>query len=142
MGYSLVVPHSWTVTQNYDSQFLIETFMDSINHTNDLPFLSIAKFKGNSNDLDSYVDYLKNEEKLPEGFTKLSCGETEYLNYKSHYTHAVSTGDKNKVEVITFIVKAKEDSTFFTIMSSVPKNEDVTTNMAILMQCSKQFRLN
>ncbi|MBL1278838.1 MAG: hypothetical protein COA33_001085 [Fluviicola sp.] len=142
MGYTICVPYLWDLKRNYEGQFLIETFIDSRKLVFDSPSLSIAKFKGNSNDLDLYVDFLSKEELLPEEFSVVSRGESDFLNYDSYYTHVRSVTDAiNEIEVITFILKGKEDSTFFTIMSSAPQDKDLNTNMAMLMNCSRQFEL-
>ena len=141
LGYTIVVPHYWRLIDESNLNVFIETYTDGRIQSPDFPFLSIAKFKWDTNDLDLFIEQL-NEEKLPEGLERIELDKTDFLKYKSYYSHVKTIGGgKNKVEVITLMLKAKEDSTFYTIMCSVPKNENYKTNMAKLLYCTKQFTL-
>jgi hypothetical protein len=143
LGYSIVVPNSWRLMEKqHQGKVLIETFADRPNSSGSFSFLSIAKFKGNSNDLDKEIENLQKSQKLPDGLEHVALEKTKHLKYKSYYRHVKSDKENpEKADLITFMLKANEDSTFFTIMICAPQGDELLNDMNMLMNCAKQFAI-
>lgn len=141
LGYSMVVPMKWTLADSqYDENISAETYADTSDRDGVFSMLTVIKYKGESNTLAHERERLQNSPNQLKGVKLVDTGSTSFLKLESYFDHYKSNaGIENEAEVVAFLLKAKEDSTFYSIAASAPQNGDFLTEMGMLLSCVKQF---
>lgn len=144
LGYSLVVPMKWTLADSqYDENISVETYADTSDGDGVFSMLTVIKYKGGSNTLALERERLQNSPNQLKGVKMVDSGSTSFLKFESYFDHYKSnTGIENEAEAVTFLLKAHEDSIFYSIAASAPQNRDLLTEMGMLLSCVKQFDLH
>jgi hypothetical protein len=147
MRYHIALPMNWAVVNNAHTETLIgEYFMDTLenNKNQAKSSFSVSVYKGEANDLKKEFEIEMKRQKEPQnkGFEIIDSGKTDYLSYPSYFVHVKSADDKgNEYGSIGFLVKSKEDSTFYSFSVSIPKNDDYKLKMGAFLKCMKGFHM-
>jgi len=145
--FSITIPKNWKWSvEEYENVPIIlgmdigET--DSI--TNYTRIISIHKYKSldNNNDLRAeFESMLKISEKnslIPE---IIESGKTTILNYDAYFIHSKSRNESS-IEMISFILKSKENGIFYSIAASSHIEDNIKKNLSMMINCIRSFELN
>lgn len=151
MNYSMQIPASWKeMGVGDDDEPLIETFLDTTTLKDlgpDTNFCSmhIITFKDPASTLKELFDvylalFIKTQ---PKSTQLIESGKTNFLQYESCFIHyKAKTTTPVAEEAFSFLVKAKEDSMYYSLDISVPRyKETLKDNMGMLLSCVKSFEM-
>ncbi len=143
MEFTISLPNNWKIDDTYDSLgiFSYESFKPMKKHADPNFRMQVTKYLGSNNELDAELENLNKSENLPAGFEKIASEKTSFMFKESQYSHVQSSeGNQVKMTLISFIMEAPEDSTFFMVLCAVPNDIDQLENMSVLLSCAKDFK--
>jgi len=146
-NFTMSIPSNWAfMTADETYGHYIETFTDTIfNHPTEnlnLCIISVETFKSGSNSLESTFDSLLNEIKMKSPIKLVESGKTDCLKYESYFMHLKSsTKTSGEIEMFAFILKGRDDFTYYTLSFSAPqyKNNELKDNLTKMLICIKSF---
>ncbi|PJE45184.1 MAG: hypothetical protein CUR32_01280 [Flavobacterium sp.] len=145
--FSMTIPKNWKwKAKKYNTEQIILGMVigetDSI--TRFTKIISIQKYKSLENNSDLKAEFetiLKSSAKnnlIPE---IVESGKTNILKYDSYFIHAKSENEKS-IEMISFIVKSKQKGIFYSITASCQNEDQIKTNLSMMIDCVKSFEQN
>jgi len=145
--FSITIPKNWKwKVEEYENDKIILgmdiIYNDSI--TNYLKIMSIQKYKSLENNSNLNVEFetlLSKSSKNNLSAKILESGKTKILNYDSYFIHT-KFENENSVEMITFLLKSKQNGIFYTISNICQNKDDVKTTLSIMIKCAKSFEIN
>lgn len=145
--FSMTLPKNWLwKAEDYGSDQIILGIdagkTDSISGFTKI--ISVQKYKSNENNIELKAEYesiLKNIKKNKLIPQIVESGKTELMKYDSYFLHAKSENEKS-IEMISFIVESKEKGIFYSITASCQIEDQLKTNMSMMVKCLKTFEYN
>jgi hypothetical protein len=150
MNYSMQIPASWKEMGIGDDEPLVETFLDTTSlkdwrHDTNFCSIHVITFKDTSATLKELFDvYLGLFNKQKTKKTKLiESGKTDFLRCESYFIHyKANTATPAGEEDFSFLVKAKEDSMYYSLDISVPQyKKTLKDNVGMLLTCIRSFEM-
>jgi hypothetical protein len=147
--FEIFLPSNWeSKIENYEDNDEIILGIDAVSKPNNENFInamSIQKMKPFSlnNSLKSEYDNIL--EKIQQGTSLkiIDSGKTDFLTNEAYFIHSKSnTGTYGELEMITIIIKSKNDDNYYHLNASAPTVKELKTNMSIMINCFKTFKQN
>jgi hypothetical protein len=157
MKYSMLIPETWAEDrdgQRFDGNFS-EDFNDTVftesmffsGNMSNFCMLDVDKSKSSIPNLKDYFDSMLAvvKKQFTNDYWKLfeAC-KTDFLKYESYFIHYKGyMGVIGDFEGFQFIVKAKEDMTYYTISITVPLKDKtrLKDNLGMLLTCVRSFEM-
>ena len=145
--FSIDIPINWTwKVEQYDNNKQVILGIDAgytDPTTKFTKIINVVKYKSvdNNNDLKAEFDSMI---KLAEesSFGKIvESGKTKNTNYESYFMHSKSDNSKS-IEVIALLLKSKQNGIFYSLTASCQIEDNLKTNMSMMMKCLNSFKEN
>lgn len=144
--FSILIPKNWSwKVEQYDSKQIIHgivaSYTDTI--TNFTRIISVQKYKSlqNCDDLKTeFESQMKLTEKNVFGEI-VESGKSRITKYESYFTH-VKSDNKKSIEIIIFLLKSKEEATYYSLTASCQIEDNLKTNMSMMIKCLNGFEKN
>ena len=143
--FSIIIPKNWKWKEEKHEDKQVISGIDIGNYDSISKFtkiISIYKCKSLEENKDLETEFqtvLKNSKKnklIPE---VVESGKTKILKYESYFIHAKSDNEKS-IEMISFIIKSKESGIFYLISASCHNQDNLKTNMGMMIDCIQTFK--
>lgn len=143
--FSIIIPKNWKWKEEKYVNEQIILGIDIGNYDSISKFtkiISIYKCKSLEENKDLETEFqtvLKNSKKnklIPE---VVESGKTKILKYESYFIHAKSDNEKS-IEMISFIIKSKENGIFYLISASCHNQDNLKTSMGMMIDCIQTFQ--
>jgi len=148
IGYTISLPQGWTLENSvYEKGFQQEVFLEP-SSGDTLTTILVSKYKSVTDKLEEEFEVHKAyNSNLSEAFEQVATNETDFLPNRSFYSHVSSkkeyrTAQTPGLDMIMFLTKSENDSTFFRLLVTCPKGSEQLQNMGKLMQCVKDLKTN
>jgi hypothetical protein len=147
--FEIFLPLNWeSKIENYEDNDEIILGIDAVSKPNNENFInaiSIQKMKPFSlnNSLKSEYDNIL--EKIQQGTSLkiIDSGKTDSFTNEAYFIHSKSnTGNYGELEMITIIIKSKNDDNYYHLNASAPTVKELKMNMSIMINCLKTFKQN
>lgn len=144
--FSILIPKNWHwKVEQYDNKQILLGIDAS--HTDSLTrftkIISVQKYKsvGNNDDLKTEFESMK---KLAEknSYEKIvESGKSKNTSFESYFFHFKSD-NKNSTETISLLLKSKEKGVYYSLTTICQIEDNLETNMSIMMKCLNSFEEN
>lgn len=145
--FSVTIPKNWKwKAEKYDNEHIILGMdigkTDSL--TNYTRIISIQKYRSFENNTDLKVEFqsmLKNSAQNSLITEIFESGKTNILTTDAYFIHTKSENESS-IEMISFILKSKENGIFYSIIASCHIKDDIKKNLSMMIQSVLKFEEN
>lgn len=142
--FSMVIPKNWMwEKEEYEEALLSLVAASSDSTSGDTSIIEVFKYRSLQNnttlakEYESYLRLLENKRSLEI----VECGKTKLNTYDAYVVHSHSTHE-HPIEIIAYLVKGKEQGVFYSLTANCPLEEELKTNMGMMVKCMNSFRYN
>ena len=147
--FEIFLPFNWeSKVENYEDNDEIILGIDAVSKPDNENFInaiSIQKMKpfSSKKDLKSEYDYLIEKLNQKASLEIVDSGKTDFLANEAYFIHSKSnTGTYGELEMITIIIKSKNDDNYYHLNASAPTVKELKMNMSKMINCLKTFKQN
>ncbi|MFT3794002.1 hypothetical protein [Flavobacterium sp.] len=144
--FSMTIPQNWFwKSERYESEKMMLGITAAFSETTRgyTQIISVYKYRSLQKNATLYKEYESSRKYHEDKATleMVESGKTKLNNYDAYFMHLQSTNE-NPIEIITFLVKGKEQGVFYSITANGQLKDEPKTNMAIMVKCLNSFEYN
>ena len=144
--FSITIPKNWfwKVEQYDNKQILLGIDAAQTDKTTGFTkIISIQKYKSfkNNYDLKAEFESVKQITEKNSSEKIVESGKSKSTKFESYFIHVKSDNNKS-IETISLFLKSKESKVFYTLTASCHIEDNLETNMSMMIKCLNSFEKN